>query len=164
MFSGAIKNVEHLFAARKGSCYLPCVTAESCRISRADKLTALPFCQTGRGSPRRACSSMTSSTASLNAISAHFSSGRLRTSLEPLFIRPPWRTINVRQFSYPLHEACASSQGRLRAMWAVESQGGKCSGFNRHLMSLPSFDFVSGPSGHRCGPEPVCWPRGRPVK
>src|SRR5882762_3014417 len=38
------------------------------------------------GNPRRACSSMTSSTASLNALSARFSSGSRRTLLEAFFI------------------------------------------------------------------------------
>lgn len=68
--------------------YLPCVAAES-SSSPADRPTTLPFCQTWISKPKRACSSTTSSTASLNAISARFSSGNLRTCLGALFIGSP---------------------------------------------------------------------------
>ena len=48
------------------------------RTPCADNPTTLPSRQTWSGNLRRACSSMTSSTASLNAISARFSIGSRR--------------------------------------------------------------------------------------
>ena len=59
---------------------------DSRSASSADNATSLPSRQTWSGNPRRACSAITSSTASMNAISARFSSGKRRTDLEALFI------------------------------------------------------------------------------
>src|SRR5215469_16246941 len=94
-----------------GKDYLRWSDREAGRAFLGNSLTTFPLRQIWIGKFKRACSSMTSSTASWNAISARFSIGSRRIFLESLFMRHRTSQSRPGMTLRPLYEACVFFDG-----------------------------------------------------